>query len=103
MSVSRGRTHLIVSLSAAGRPLNEIASAADISIRTLRRRLQDTQIAAAIEAARLDLEREAIGRLAALRRMPSRRSTGCSGVKTSASCSVLCNSFSIRDLLTERP
>ncbi len=63
-----GSTDLIVSLTAAGRPQAEVADAAGISVRTLRRRLQEPQIVVAVSAAVVQLEKEAVGRLGQLRR-----------------------------------
>lgn len=63
-----GSTDLIISLTAAGRPQAEVADAAGISVRTLRRRLQEPQILVAVSAAVVQLEKEAVGRLGQLRR-----------------------------------
>ncbi len=66
-TVQRGAREMIVALTVAGRPQNEVARAAGISVRTLRRRLQEPDIVEAMAAATRDREQQALGRLADLR------------------------------------
>ncbi len=62
-----GSTDMIVALTAAGRPQAEVAAAAGVSVRTLRRRLREPQMVVAVSAAAVQLEREAVGRIGQLR------------------------------------
>ena len=62
-----GSRDVIVALTAAGRPQSEVADAAGISVRTLRRRLEEPDLVSAVAAATLELERQAVGQLSDLR------------------------------------
>jgi len=64
---ARGSADEIVTGLTAGRPQKEVAAAAGISERTLRRRQNAPHMVEAVAAARADLEREALGRLSRLR------------------------------------
>lgn len=63
----RGATETIVVMTAAGRPQSEVAAAAGVSIRTLRRRQREPAIIAAVAAAVAQGEQEALGRFSLLR------------------------------------
>ena len=67
MTTGYGARDMIVTMIAAGRSRQETADAADISVRTLHRRLQEPAIQAAIAEATLELERAALAQLLELR------------------------------------
>ncbi len=67
MSTALKHRDVIIAMTAAGRPQQEIADAAEMSVRTLYRRLQDPDMQADVAAAALDLERQALAQLGELR------------------------------------
>lgn len=59
----KGDEGALVAAAVAGRTLEEIAVAADVSVSTAQRRLRDPDISALIEQGRTDCQRQAVGRL----------------------------------------
>lgn len=59
----KGDEGALIAAAVAGRSLEEVAEAAQVSISTAQRRLRDHDIAAAIHHGRADRQRQAVGRL----------------------------------------
>jgi hypothetical protein len=74
-----GGRDVIVTLTAAGRPQSEIAKRAGVSVRTLRRRQGEPGIVADVALIRVELERQAVGRLSDLREQAFARLAGLLG------------------------
>ncbi|MBA2573617.1 MAG: hypothetical protein H0V02_02340 [Nocardioidaceae bacterium] len=62
-----GNVAELIAAVAAGRPLAQAATAANMSVRTAQRRLHDRDVVLAINEARVDMTRQAVGELTALR------------------------------------
>ncbi len=63
----QGDMAALVAAAAAGRSLAQIAAAAGLSISSVQRRLRDPEIADAVQEARLECRRRAVGRMLELR------------------------------------
>jgi hypothetical protein len=73
MTTNVGSIATLVAAVAVGRPLTEAASEANMSVRTAQRRLHEPEVAFAINEARVELTRQAVGELTALRDLAFRR------------------------------
>ena len=73
MNVTTGNIAQLIAAIAIGRSLADAAQASDMSVRTAQRRLQEPEVALAISEARVDLTRQAVGELTALRDLAFRR------------------------------
>ena len=59
----KGDEGALIAAAVAGKPLEDIAQIADVSVSTVQRRLRDAEIAAAIREGRADHQRQAVGQL----------------------------------------
>jgi len=73
MNVTTGNIAELIAAIAIGRSLADAAQASDMSVRTAQRRLHEPEVALAINDARVDLIRQAVGELTALRELAFRR------------------------------
>lgn len=73
MNVTTGNIAELIAAIAIGRSLADAAQASDISVRTAQRRSHESEAALAINDARVDLTRQAVGALTALRELAFRR------------------------------
>lgn len=65
--MTTGNIAELIAVIATGGSLAQAAQASDMSVRTAQRRLQEPEVALAVEEARMDLTRQALGELTKLR------------------------------------